>query len=582
MWKFIHSIPRAFRQYVHSPRPSAGLYVEEEQEVLETAEKSDKFCPFTWITKGSKDRNAGEKLSCSSEVLNSLSVENGESRKNKRCNLGEGQSDNNTGSKDRREWWQSCQYDIWRLIQGSHRMAEAVSLGSAVLWGSEIDRFRRKSRLLHRVLFALPGSGGSTISCINSASARIVPIATPQESQLLAIKDAAGSAQDAEINKTKSETLDSALQEFQTMCEEYTAFNESILGLQAVNQGDMSTAVEHLRRSCLLGNTSACFNLGLCYETGSGVSQDLEKAEHYYNIAAKAGHSMALFNLGLMYLKEKEDDEETRAVWAWKREEGINLLDKAARLGLPEALLYLGVHHIQEKQDPVKAVPYFKAAADQNDTEAQYFLAMCYEQGWGVEVNECKAAHLYSVAASAGHEAALYNLAVFNEYGLGGLPEDSVAAVNLYEKSAQLGYEQAKHRLEEISEASKPKLPDNTETFHQLNIEQIGDATTHHHSSVLSPSASSPNLSDYFHRQVSSFFSFTSTEGMWGDKNNPSFGSDLQENKPIFHLGSYNHEDLPEPSFGSRNLYEKIDRDALCSKELHRSRTYPSIALAAL
>lgn len=64
---------------------------------------------------------------------NSLSVENGDSGKNKRCNLGEGQSDNNTGSKDRREWWQSCQYDIWRLIQGSHRMAEAVSLVIFVL-----------------------------------------------------------------------------------------------------------------------------------------------------------------------------------------------------------------------------------------------------------------------------------------------------------------------------------------------------------------------------------------------------------------------------------------------------------------
>lgn len=66
------------------------------------------------------------------------------------------------------------------------------------------------------------------------------------------------------------------------MCEEYTAFNESILGLQAVNKGDMSTAVEHLRTSCLLGNTSACFNLGLCYETGSGVSQDLEKVGYKF------------------------------------------------------------------------------------------------------------------------------------------------------------------------------------------------------------------------------------------------------------------------------------------------------------
>lgn len=62
------------------------------------------------------------------------------------------------------------------------------------------------------------------------------------------------------------------------------------------------------------------------------------QAEHYYDIAAKAGHSMALFNLGLMYLKELKEDfnDETRAVGTCKREEGINLLDKAARLGLTE------------------------------------------------------------------------------------------------------------------------------------------------------------------------------------------------------------------------------------------------------
>lgn len=69
---------------------------------------------------------------------------------------------------------------------------------------------------------------------------------------------------------------------------------------------------------------------------------------------------------------------------------------------------------------------------------------------------------------------------------------------------------------------------------------------------------------------------------MWGIKNDPSFGTDLQENKPIFHLGSYKHEDLPKPSFGSSNLYERIEKDAFYSKELQRSRTYPSIALAAL
>lgn len=53
--------------------------------------------------------------------------------------------------------------------------------------------------------------------------------------------------------------------------------------------------------------------------------------------------------------------------------------------------------------------------------EAQYFFGICYEQGLGVEVNECKAAHLYSQAAQSGHDGALYNLAVFHEYGIGGM-----------------------------------------------------------------------------------------------------------------------------------------------------------------
>lgn len=38
-----------------------------------------------------------------------------------------------------------------------------------------------------------------------------------------------------------------------------------------------------------------------------------------------------------------------------------------------------------------------------------------------MEVNECKAAHLYSQAAQSGHDGALFNLAVFHEYGIGGM-----------------------------------------------------------------------------------------------------------------------------------------------------------------
>lgn len=54
------------------------------------------------------------------------------------------------------------------------------------------------------------------------------------------------------------------------------------------------------------------------------------------------------------------------------------------------------------------------------DAEGQYFLGICYENGWGVESSDEEAARLYAAAADAGHDGAIYNLAAFHEYGLGG------------------------------------------------------------------------------------------------------------------------------------------------------------------
>ena len=41
------------------------------------------------------------------------------------------------------------------------------------------------------------------------------------------------------------------------------------------------------------GLTVAQFNLGRAYHNGEGISQDFEKAVHWYSIAANKGHAMA-------------------------------------------------------------------------------------------------------------------------------------------------------------------------------------------------------------------------------------------------------------------------------------------------
>ena len=54
------------------------------------------------------------------------------------------------------------------------------------------------------------------------------------------------------------------------------------------------------------------------------------------------------------------------------------------------------------------------------DTESQYFLGMCYENGYGVEENTHKAAEYYKLAADKGHQEAQYRLDIMYLQGLAG------------------------------------------------------------------------------------------------------------------------------------------------------------------
>jgi TPR repeat protein len=74
-------------------------------------------------------------------------------------------------------------------------------------------------------------------------------------------------------------------------------------------------------------------------------------------------------------------------------------------------------------RDFAKAAHWFGKAAGQGHAAAQYSLALMYDKGQGMQPDETKSAYWNRKAAERGHQAAQFNLAGSYEKGLG-VPHD--------------------------------------------------------------------------------------------------------------------------------------------------------------
>ena len=83
-----------------------------------------------------------------------------------------------------------------------------------------------------------------------------------------------------------------------------------------------------------------------------------------------------------------------------------------------------------------KAVDLFSLLAEQGHIEAQYFLALCYENGEGVPVDQEEAVKWYHKAAEQGNASAQWSLGICYENGQG-VPVDEKEAVKWYRKAAE-------------------------------------------------------------------------------------------------------------------------------------------------
>jgi TPR repeat protein len=153
--------------------------------------------------------------------------------------------------------------------------------------------------------------------------------------------------------------------------------------------------MEALSKRAVAGDTRAQLQMGLAYEFGDGVAKDMDKAMHWYRIAADRGDPVAQTDLGYFY------------------ESGAN-----------------------GPKDPAEAAKWYLRAAISGFTRAKFNLGVLYLTGAGVQKSDNEAAHWIGEAADDGCPSALVSLSYLYANGMG-VPRDPQKAAELDRNAAK-------------------------------------------------------------------------------------------------------------------------------------------------
>ena len=270
---------------------------------------------------------------------------------------------------------------------------------------------------------------------------------------------------------------------------------EEILGLI------VDTILEYCEREAGRRNEQAMFLLGVLYDGGIGVLQDEEKAMQFYRAAALKNHLGAMQNMYVYYREGTSDENKQSLFWLQKlaeagddeaqfdyaiylmkkgdKEAAFNWCKKAAEQGnasaqfglyrhydngigveedediafewlekaveqeIAVALLEYGKYYADEKEEVV----YFKKAAEQGLTEAQYNLAGCLFKGRGIDEDKAEAYKWFRKAAEQGHAVAQTFVGGYLEEGWANVTKNEKEAVEWYRKAAEQGFDFAQTNL---------------------------------------------------------------------------------------------------------------------------------------
>ena len=161
------------------------------------------------------------------------------------------------------------------------------------------------------------------------------------------------------------------------------------------------------------GHVKATAELGLCYERGYGVEESTKKALELMLKAADNNYGYAQYKAGYYYMYGTDDIPEDM-------EKGVELFEKAIENGYPYAAIEMGNYYLYDYADleePEKSFSYFQQAA--NEDCVSEGLGICYEHGYGTEVNDAEAFKYYLKAAEDGYVRGMYNAGRCYRFGIG-------------------------------------------------------------------------------------------------------------------------------------------------------------------
>ncbi len=207
--------------------------------------------------------------------------------------------------------------------------------------------------------------------------------------------------------------------------------------------GKYAEALPLLEEAAAQGNPRAMFIVAMCYKNGLGTFIDNTKCKEW--LRNSFGMREPLSSINYVYWCSTDDEDKESQILSEFAEE-LKTLAFSDDVLAQNDLGYMYKSGQGVEQDYVKAVEWYRKAAEQGYALAQCNLGVCYANGQGVKQDYTEAVKWYRKAAEQGYARAQRNLGGCYYKGEG-VKQDYSEAAKWYRKAAEQGNASAQCNL---------------------------------------------------------------------------------------------------------------------------------------